>query len=73
MIIEILSPSTSHFGMEEKKSIYEQFEVKEYYIIQQNLNSKNVYTNILQNREYKELDMGTRKINSRLLNTIIEF
>ena len=71
IVIEILSPSTSHFDMEEKKSIYEQFEIKEYYIVEPN--SKNVYTNIIQNREYKELDMGTRKINSRLLNTIIEF
>ncbi len=57
--------------MEEKKSIYEQFEVKEYFIVEPN--SKNVYTNILQNREYKELDMETAKITSRLLNTSIEF
>ncbi len=71
IVIEILSPSTSHFDMEEKKSIYEQFEVKEYYIVEPN--SKNVYTYILQNREYKELDMETAKITSRLLNKTIEF
>jgi Uma2 family endonuclease len=71
LVIEILSPSTSHLDMEAKKSIYEQFEVKEYFIVEPN--SKTVYTNILQNREYKELDMETGKITSGLLNTIIEF
>ncbi len=71
LVIEILSPATSHFDMEEKKSIYEQSEVKEYFIVEPN--SKNVYTNILQNREYKELPMKTGKITSELLNMIIEF
>ncbi len=71
IVVEILSPSTSRFDMEEKKSIYEQFQVQEYFIVEPN--SKNVYIYILQNREYKELDMETGKINSKLLNAIIEF
>ncbi len=71
LVIEILSPSTSRFDMEDKKSIYEQFEVKEYFIVEPD--SKNVYTYILHNREYKELDIETAKIISRLLNTTMEF
>ncbi len=71
LIIEILSPSTSHYDMEEKKLIYERYGVKEYFIVEPN--SKNVYPYLLESGEFVELEIETAKINSSLLNTTIEF
>lgn len=71
MVIEILSPSTSNYDMEEKKLIYERYGVREYFIVEPN--SKNVYTYLLQNGEFIESTMETGRIISTLLNTTVEF
>ena len=71
MVIEILSPSTSHYDMDDKKLIYERYGVKEYFIVEPN--SKSVNTFLLQNQEFIEAETVTGKIVSTLLNATIEF
>lgn len=71
IVIEILSPSTSHYDMEDKKLIYERYGVKEYFIVEPN--SKTVYNYQFQQGEYAEGNMETGKIISAELNTTIEF
>ncbi len=71
LVIEILSPSTSKYDMEDKKLIYEQYGVKEYFIVDPQ--SNDVYAFFLQNGVIAEAEMETGKIISTLLNTTIEF
>lgn len=71
IVIEILSPSTSNYDMDDKKLIYQQYAVKEYFIVEPN--SKNVFTFLLQNQEFIEGKTETAKITSMLLNTTINF
>lgn len=71
LIIEILSPSTSHFDFEDKKVIYEKYGVQEYFIVEPN--SKSVSAFYLKDGEYEEQESSARKIKSVVLNTEIEF
>ncbi len=57
--------------MEDKKIIYEQYGVKEYFIVVPD--SRDVYTYLLQNGEFEESNLETAKIISGLLNTTIQF
>ncbi len=71
IVIEILSPSTAKYDLEDKKIIYEQYGVKEYFIVDPQSNE--VYAFFLQNGEFAEAKMETGKIVSKLLNTTIQF
>lgn len=71
VIIEILSPSTSSFDNDDKKMIYERFDVQEYFIVDPN--SKLVNAFYLIDGQYKEQTNSKGKIKSVVLNTEIKF
>ncbi len=71
LIVEVLSPSTSHIDLEEKKSIYERYGVQEYFIVDPN--SKSVISFYLVDGEYAEQENTYGKLKSVLLNTEINF
>ena len=71
LVIEVLSPGTAHKDEGEKKDIYEQYGVQEYYIIHPE--TKNVQGFILKDKIFVELDEATGVINSELLQTAIAF
>ncbi len=71
LVIEILSPSTYKYDMEDKKLIYERYGVQEYFIVDPQ--SGDVYAFKLEEGEFVEAEMETGKIISTILNTTIEF
>ncbi len=71
LVVEILSPGTSHVDMGEKRDVYEQYGVKEYFIVDPA--TKIVTPLILQGREFVEMETTAGIINSTLLNTVISF
>lgn len=71
LVIEILSPGTAHVDMGEKKDIYEQYGVKEYFIVDPA--TKTVTLLILEGKEFLEMETTVGTINSKLLNTVISF
>jgi Uma2 family endonuclease len=71
LVIEVLSPGTAHFDLGEKKDIYEQYGVKEYYIVSPE--TKKVQGFILRNKIFIELKKATGVITSELLQTTISF
>ncbi|MDQ6903582.1 MAG: Uma2 family endonuclease [Bacteroidota bacterium] len=71
LVIEILSPSTSHLDFEEKKLIYEKYGVSEYFLVEPN--SKLVTSFLLKNEEYKEQKKAKAVIKSVLLKAEIKF
>jgi Uma2 family endonuclease len=71
LVIEVLSPGTAHKDEGEKKDIYEQYGVQEYFII--NPETKNVQGFILREKIFVALDEASGVIHSELLQTKIEF
>ena len=71
LVVEILSPGTAHVDMGEKRNVYEQYGVKEYFIVDPA--TKTVTPLILQGREFVEMETTTGIISSTLLNTVISF
>jgi Uma2 family endonuclease len=71
LVIEILSPGTAHIDMGEKRDIYEQYGVKEYFIVDPA--TKTVTSFVLQGKEFNEMETTIGIINSKLLNTLISF
>ncbi len=71
IVIEILSPSTSHIDWEDKKLIYEKYGVKEYFLVEPN--SKSVTSFFLASIDYEEQEKQKAKIKSVVLGTEIEF
>ena len=71
LVIEVLSKGTAHIDLGEKKDIYEQYGVKEYYIIKPE--TKKVQSFILRNKIFIELKETTGVITSELLQTTISF
>lgn len=71
LIIEILSPSTSQFDYEEKKSVYERYGVEEYFIVDPNTKSEDSF--FLNNKEYEAQETTEGKIKSVILNAEITF
>jgi len=71
IIIEILSPSSFHIDLDEKKSVYERYGVQEYFQVEPN--SKSVTSFFLKNAEYEEQEAIVAKIKSVVLNTEIVF
>ena len=65
LIIEILSPSTAKYDLNEKKDVYARSGVTEYWIIDPEDNSATGY--YLAGDEYHEFFKGTGQIKSKLL------
>jgi Uma2 family endonuclease len=71
LIIEILSPSTAKYDLNEKKDVYEAFGVKEYWIVDPEGSHVTGYT--LQEGRFVLLMKSVGKINSELLKWSVEF
>lgn len=71
LVIEILSPRTAKYDLEDKKDVYERYSVKEYWIVDPI--SKQVSFFKLVNDEYVEIEIGNGLIHSSLLNVEIRF
>ena len=71
LVVEILSPGTAHVDIGEKRDVYEQYGVKEYFIVDPV--DKKVTTLILQGREFVQMEETTGSFTSALLNTTIVF
>ncbi len=70
-MIEILSPSNSKYDLKVKKDVYEQYGVKEYWIVDPEDNSVTGYT--LKDSKFVLLMKGEGKIQSALLDWSVEF
>jgi Uma2 family endonuclease len=71
LIIEILSPSTAQYDLKDKKDVYEQYGVKEYWIVDPEDNSVSGYT--IENGKFIALPKAIGKIESSLLGWKVEF
>ena len=71
LVVEILSPGTARIDMGEKRDVYEQYGVKEYFIVDPA--TKTVTPLILQGKEFVEMETTVGIISSTLLNTVISF
>jgi Uma2 family endonuclease len=71
MVIEILSPSTAHYDLQEKKSVYERFGVTEYWVVDPATNSTTGF--YLVKDEYHAFFKGTGSIESKLLEWQVKF
>ena len=71
LVVEILSPGTAHVDMGEKRDVYDQYGVKEYFIVDPA--TKTVTPLILQGKEFVEMETTVGIITSTLLNTVISF
>lgn len=71
LVIEILSPSTAKYDLEEKKDVYEQYGVQEYWIVDPF--NKQVWGYEIIDKYYKELSTSLGKIDSSFLNTSFTF
>lgn len=71
LIIEVLSPKTAKYDLEDKKDVYERYGVKEYWAVDPV--SKQVHFFKLVNDEYVEVESEKGIIKSALLHTEIKF
>ncbi len=71
LVIELLSPSTSKYDLDDKKDIYERYGVKEYFIVEPATKSTTHYW--LENGEYQQLETTEGLIDSKLLLCQIKF
>jgi Uma2 family endonuclease len=71
LIIEILSPSTARFDLKDKKEVYEQYGVKEYWIVDPDTKLAEGYFS--EKDVFKELEKGEGVISSRLLKSPFRF
>ena len=71
LVVEILSPGTAHVDEGEKRDVYEQYGVKEYFIVDPA--TKTVTPLILQGKEFVEMETTVGSITSILLATTIVF
>ena len=71
LIIEILSPATAKYDLEDKKGVYEQYGVKEYWIVDSE--DKSVLGYSLTNGTFTLIQGFIGKIDSKLLGWKVEF
>ena len=71
LVVEVLSPGTASKDLGEKKAVYEQYGVKELFIVEPE--SKLVKTFLLQNNQYTKPLITTGFFKSPLLKTTIKF
>jgi Uma2 family endonuclease len=71
LVIELLSPSTSKYDLDEKKDVYERYGVKEYFIIEPL--SKSVTHYWLLDGQFQKQSPSEGVLNSKLLNCTLQF
>jgi Uma2 family endonuclease len=71
IIIEVLSPGNQNADLVKKKMVYEEFGVKEYFIV--NPDDQHVITYWLDNEKYQEQSTQKGRLVSRVLNAEITF
>lgn len=71
LVIELLSPSTSHYDLNQKKTVYERSGVQEYWIVEPK--SKEVQGFYLNEDVFESFDKSTGEIHSRLLGQEFRF
>jgi Uma2 family endonuclease len=71
IVVEILSPSTAHIDLGDKREIYEQHGVKEYFIVDPN--NKKVISYYLTNNIFAEAETKEGNFYSYILNQNISF
>lgn len=71
LVIEILSPSSAKYDLEEKKDVYERCGVKEYWAVDPATKSSQGY--FLGNKQYGKAENTEGVIRSRLLKTEFKF
>jgi Uma2 family endonuclease len=71
LVIEILSPGTKKYDLSDKKEIYQNYGVKEYFIVEPT--NKKVKSFVLKNNKYIESTETMGIIKSALLKANIEF
>lgn len=71
LVIELLSPTTPKYDLDEKKDVYERYGVKEYFIVEPS--SKSIDHYWLENSKYVKLESIAGEINSKLLNSHFAF
>jgi Uma2 family endonuclease len=71
LVIEVLSPSTAKYDLQEKKDVYERNGVKEYWIVDPADDSAIGY--YLVNDEYHQFFKGVGRIESKLLDWQVDF
>jgi Uma2 family endonuclease len=71
LVVEILSPATAKYDLNEKKAAYERFGVTEYWIVDPEENIATGY--YLANDEYHQFFQEKGILKSRLLDITIEF
>ncbi len=71
LVIEILSPGTKKYDLNEKKKIYQNYGVKEYFIVEPT--NRKVKNFILKKNNYTELPEVKGIIKSAVLKTTITF
>ena len=71
LVVEILSPGTAHIDKGEKRDVYEQYGVKEYFMVDPA--TKMVTALMLQGKEFAEMEETTGSFYSKLLGTAITF
>jgi Uma2 family endonuclease len=71
LLVEILSPGTTQHDTIRKKSLYEKFGVKEYWIVAPDTKIASVF--VLQNLTYHLHFEGSGRIESKLLKQSIQF
>src|SRR5699024_7877380 len=71
LVIEILSPSTAKYDLEEKKEVYERFGVKEYWTVEPV--TRSVQGWLLVEGKFEEMTAQNGEIPSRLLNEVFAF
>ena len=71
LVVEILSPSTAKYDLEEKKDVYERFGVKEYWIVDPATKSTQGYS--LKEGTFGKTVKSKGLIHSKLLGTELHF
>lgn len=71
LIIEILSPSTAHYDLREKKQVYERSGVEEYWVVDPE--DKETKGFFLRSGKYAKSVLEKGKIASKILDTILVF
>ena len=71
IVVEILSPGTAYIDAGKKKDIYEEYGVKEYFMVDPV--NKNVTALILKEKQFIETEQTTGSFFSNILNTTIIF
>jgi Uma2 family endonuclease len=71
LIVEILSPGNKDYDLITKKDLYEEFGVKEYWVVDPDTKLSIGFS--LRNNSYKKISEEIGKISSPLLNSVFSF